>query len=124
MILYVNGQERPVEDRVAVEALIGPVSSRVVGECWLERAGSGNLCLLSNGALAFLMHLPPDDPAGWSSRNGTSESEPVEFLLANGEVQMFPRHFCIDVEDAWKAFLTYADKGIRAPWVHWHDDNI
>ncbi|MEF2279508.1 hypothetical protein V3W47_14495 [Deinococcus sp. YIM 134068] len=75
--------------------LLAPLRECRPAEVWLENPPHGNLCLLSNGLEAFLMHLPDaeGEHPGWTTRaaEGEDRNKAVSgFVLSNGQVDEFP----------------------------------
>ncbi|MEJ2022914.1 MAG: Imm1 family immunity protein, partial [Maritimibacter sp.] len=96
-------------------------------EIWVSNDRMPSLCALLNVRCGWLMFLRFEGDTGFSSRNPSGEqSERGEevFVLANGQVDAYPRSWTFDRAGIFDALLEFAKSGDRPSNVEWHDDSL
>jgi len=109
-----------------------------------DRAGWPTICALINEQHAWLMFLPEEGAAGFSTRNPShaanadaseegddeellgmfedDDEETIEYLLSNGQVDEYPAAWDVGKVEALKALeYFFANQGM-APWLVWNED--
>lgn len=70
-------------------------------EIWLEDSGGPSLCCLKSGDDAMLMYLRHEGDSGFVAHNAErSESERIDFILTNGQMDSYPRSWTVPYETA------------------------
>jgi hypothetical protein len=92
-------------------------------ELWLSRVPLGpSICMLRNGERAFLMYLRFPEDSGFVSAGGLAAEDQVEYTLSNGQIDAYPRSWCIPVEQCYKALAYFfVNEGLQPEWVAWHE---
>jgi hypothetical protein len=71
--------------------------------------------MLRNGEFAWLMYLRFEGDSGFVSQGVAS------FELSNGQIDEYPRAWCIDIEKRYKALVFfYVNEGAQPDCVSWH----
>lgn len=96
-------------------------------EIWVDTEDDEqSMTALINGSYGFLMYLPDDESAGFTSRNpeySGSDDETMEFYLSNGQRDEYPLSWVLPIEQVEKA-IDYFDKYHKIPpFITWHDDS-
>ena len=81
------------------------------------------LCMLKNGASAWLMYVSGQDDASFHSLGDEEEEGECSYWLGNGQVDVYPAAWCVDVvlcHRAMAAFFTSG--GARPAAVEWQPD--
>ena len=81
------------------------------------------LCMLKNGASAWLMYVSGQDDASFHSLGDEEEEGECSYWLGNGQVDVYPAAWCVDVvlcHRAMAAFFTTG--GARPAAVEWQPD--
>ncbi len=95
-------------------------------EVWLESPSGGLLCALMNGELGWLMYLRERGDAGFSSRNRAYAGPPdemVEYELANGQLDEYPRAWAYPIEVIERALEHFRQTGTPPTFIEWHNDS-
>lgn len=129
MHVKVNGKGQYIDSVADLQPSWDEVRGRRFSEVWLEADGEGpSLSLLVNGDRAWLMYLPSDGSAGFSSRNpgydGPREAM-LPFEIENGQGDEFPLAWTLPLHEtiaACEYFVTSG--GERSPALGWHDDEL
>jgi len=95
-------------------------------EIWIRKEDSQAMCALINGDLGWLMYLPRDGGAGFSSRNldyqGPDDAV-IEYFLDNGQLDEYPASWALPVGDVRRAIREFDAEGMPPTWVSWHNDS-
>lgn len=81
---------------------------------------------LINGNYGWLMYLPEEESAGFSSRNPGykgNKDETMEFYLSNGQRDEYPLSWVLPVEQVEKAIDYFQKYHKIPPFITWHDDS-
>jgi hypothetical protein len=84
------------------------------------------MCALINGDTGWLMYLPDDSHAGFSSRNPAytgPEDETQDYYLSNGQCDEYPLAWALPATELRRAMEHFVVHGEPAPWICWHDDS-
>jgi len=84
-------------------------------EIWIRKEDSQAMCALINGDLGWLMYLPRDGGAGFSSV--------IEYFLDNGQLDEYPASWALPVGDVRRAIREFDAEGKPPTWVSWHNDS-
>lgn len=89
-------------------------------EVWLTASSGQSICMLRNGADAWLMYLLEAGDPGYRTQGDAESSGMVAFTLANGQEDEYPRSWCIDLEQCYQVlFYFFVNDGKRPEWVSW-----
>jgi len=92
-------------------------------EIWLDGENGSKLCALINGDIGWLMYLRFEGDAGFSSRNPhISSEEDVEFILNNGQRDVYPKNWTYHVSKLSGAMRSFLQDGKLPSQLEWHDD--
>ncbi len=98
-------------------------------EIWVYAEDGRAMVALINGDSGWLMYLPKEGDAGYSSRNphytGTdNDDKTMDFLLSNGQLDFYPLSYVLPVEQVIEA-LNYFEKHFELPqFITWYNDGI
>ncbi len=96
-------------------------------EIWVDTGDDEQtLTALINGDYGFLMYLPDDESAGFTSRNpeySGSDDETMEFYLSNGQLDEYPLSWVIPAEQVEKAVEFFKFFHKMPDFITWHDDS-
>ncbi|MBN9417018.1 MAG: hypothetical protein J0I12_16345 [Candidatus Eremiobacteraeota bacterium] len=92
-----------------------------MSEIW-RSFGKARLSALRNEQCGWLMWLAEEGDAGFSSRGDCSAEGETEFLLSNGQRDVYPTAWVLPLETVQRAIAHFEQSGERAPFVDWHDD--
>ena len=82
------------------------------------------MCALINEKTGWLMYLQHEGDAGFSSRNHDETSaEEIEFVLDNGQEDLYPKSWTYPLSVLKEAMLSFVDNGELPLQVKWHDDS-
>ena len=92
-------------------------------ELWLSQVPEGpSLCMLRNGEHAFLMYLRFREDSGFVSQGASAMEDEAEYVLSNGQVDVYPMAWCIPVEQCYQALAYFfVNDGLRPEFVAWHE---
>lgn len=77
------------------------------------------MCILRSGADAWLMYLRGAGDAGFRSV-GVEQADPATCTLGNGQVDAYPRAWCIDPESCREALRSFSrHDGARPDRIVW-----
>ena len=96
-------------------------------ELWLTMAVDAEqgpaLCMLKNGASAWLMYLSGQEDASYHSLGDEEEEGECSYWLANGQVDVYPAAWCVDVALCHRAMIAFFKTGgARPAAVEWRPD--
>ena len=96
-------------------------------ELWLTMAVDAEqgpaLCMLKNGASAWLMYVSGKDDASFHSLGDEEEEGECSYWLANGQVDVYPAAWCVDVALCHRAMAAFfTSGGARPAAVEWRPD--
>ena len=127
MELNLHGEPRVVERIPALEQAL--LEARALAQCelWLTMAEDAEqgpaLCMLRNGANAWLMYLSGQDDLNYHSLGDEEAHGACSYLLANGQVDEYPEAWCVDVEHCQRACAEFfRTGGARPAAVAWEAD--
>lgn len=83
------------------------------------------MAALINGDLGWLMYFRYDGDGGFSSRNpACAESvDRIEFLLNNGQLDVYPRSWCYPIETIERALKHFEMTGKPPAFIEWFNDS-
>ena len=127
MELNLHGEPRLVDGVVALEQAL--TDGRALAQCelWLTMATEAEqgpaLCMLRNGGNAWLMYLSGQDELSFHSLGDEEETGECSYLLSNGQVDVYPEAWCVDVEQCQQAFIAFfRTGGARPAGIAWEAD--
>ena len=127
MELNLHGEARAVDSIAALKQALTDARALAQCELWLTMAEDAEqgpaLCMLKNGASAWLMYVSGQDDASFHSLGDEEEEGECSYWLANGQVDVYPAAWCVDValcHRAMAAFFTTG--GARPAAVEWQPD--
>ena len=127
MRLVINGSEHKAVEVMEAEHLRSLFASQENLEIWITHETGSLLCALLNARFGWMMFLRFPEDAGFSSRNcmiSSNESDTESFILANGQVDRYPRKWTFERDAILDAVIDFAQSGIRPLSVDWHDDTV
>ena len=127
MELNLHGEARVVDTVAALEQAL--LEARALAQCelWLTMATDAEqgpaLCMLRNGGNAWLMYLSGQDDLSFHSLGDEEETGECSYLLANGQVDVYPEAWCVEVEQCQRAFVAFfRTGGARPDAIAWEAD--
>lgn len=128
MQLTINNQETIIATTANLPRFFDIMRKQEFSEMWLAAGENGpSLAMLVHAERAWLMYLPDHEgSSGCTSRNlaydGPSDAV-TDFMLANGQRDVYPAAWTIPLEVAWAACEYFIEtQGGRSPRIAWHDD--
>ena len=90
-------------------------------ELWASVPDGQAICMLRNGADAWLMYLRWPGDSGFRSV-GAERSGAASYALSNGQVDEYPLSWCVDVQSCFDAFRNFhRHYGARPQCIAWTD---
>ena len=127
MELNLHGEPRVVDSVPALEQTL--LDARALAQCelWLTMATDAEqgpaLCMLRNGGNAWLMYLSGQDELSFHSLGDEEETGECSYLLSNGQVDVYPEAWCVDVDLCQQAFIAFFKTGgARPAGIAWEAD--
>ena len=127
MELNLHGEAVAIASLQDLQQALARALSLAQCELWLTMAVDAEqglaLCMLKNGASAWLMYVSGQDDASFHSLGDEEEEGECSYWLANGQVDVYPAAWCVDVvlcHRAMAAFFTTG--GARPAAVEWQPD--
>lgn len=127
MELNLHGEPRVVDSIPMLEQAL--LEARTLAQCelWLTMAEVAEqgpaLCMLRNGGNAWLMYLSGQDDLSFHSLGDEEETGECSYLLSNGQVDMYPEAWCVDVDLCQRAFVAFFKTGgARPAGIAWEAD--
>ena len=127
MALNLHGEARAVDSILALEQMLQEARTLAQCELWLTLATDAEqgsaLCMLRNGGNAWLMYLSGQDDLSFHSLGDEEADGVCSYLLANGQVDVYPEAWCVDVEQCQRAFVAFFKTGgARPDAIAWEAD--
>ena len=127
MELKLHGETVAIASLQDLQQALARTQSLAQCELWLTMALDAEqgpaLCMLKNGASAWLMYLSGQDDASFHSLGDEEEAGECSYWLANGQVDVYPAAWCIDVALCHRAMIAFfATNGARPVAVEWQPD--
>lgn len=127
MELNLHGEARAVDNLLALERALQEARALAQCELWLTRATDAEqgpaLCMLRNGGNAWLMYLSGQDDLSFHSLGDEEETGECSYLLANGQVDVYPEAWCVEVGQCERAFIAFfRTDGARPAAIAWEAD--
>lgn len=117
-----NGKSQPVGTVEALDAALAVFDREPEFELWLCTPGGRSLCMLRNGANAWLMYLRFAGDSGFASLGDPSATGTASYTLSNGQVDEYPLSWCLDIGQCYKAVAYFfANEGARPAFVEWQE---
>jgi|SRR5215472_9110689 len=94
-------------------------------EQWLELSDGQSMCALIHGSVGFLMYLPNNGDAGFTSRNpdyGGPQGAQIEYELSNGQRDFYPASWALPIDVLQTAFAYFEREKKPPSLITWHDD--
>ena len=124
-ILMVNGEKFLVSNKDDMKKILEKSCKSQFNEIWLSRNDEKALSILNNYDNAWIMYLRFNGDAGFRSSNPDykgEEDKKLEFLLSNGQRDMYPASWIISFKKALKTLDYFLESGDKAPWITWHEE--
>ena len=127
MELNLHGEPRVVNSIPMLEQALLEAHTLAQCELWLTMAEDAEqgpaLCMLRNGGNAWLMYLSGQDDLSFHSLGDEEETGECSYLLANGQVDVYPEAWCVDVEQCQRAIIAFFKTGgARPDAIAWEAD--
>ncbi|OBV38419.1 Imm1 family immunity protein [Janthinobacterium psychrotolerans] len=127
MELNLHGEAVAIASLADLRQALARAQSLAQCELWLTMTVDAEqgpaLCMLKNGASAWLMYLSGQDAASCHSLGDEEEEGECSYWLANGQVDVYPAAWCVELalcHRAMAAFFTTG--GARPAAVEWQPD--
>jgi hypothetical protein len=103
----------------ALDASLNAAFAEPEFELWASIPGGPAMCMLRNGADAWLMYLRGPGDAGFRSV-GIEQAGSATYTLTNGQADEFPRAWCIELESCREALRSFCrHNGTRPDSIAW-----
>ena len=127
MELNLHGEAVAIASLADLRQALARAQSLAQCELWLTMAEDAQqgpaLCMLRNGASAWLMYLSGQDEASYHSLGDEEAEGECSYWLANGQVDVYPAAWCIDVALCHRAMAAFFKTGgARPDAVEWQPD--
>ena len=124
MTLSLNGQDSDVDSIERLTQQLDGVPMQEWLELWMNVEDGPSLCMLKGGSVAFLTFLRYPGDEGFVSGGDAGVRGVAEFRLSNGQVDEYPRAWCIDVDLCCKAVMQFfVNGGERPDLIAWRRDS-
>jgi len=122
MKAHLNDKEIEIGSELEFSEYLDQIDSTENVEAWIMSSSESSLCLLKKQDYTFLMYLRFPTDSGFVSDSQSNNSNSVEFIMANGQVDEYPLSWCIDKEWAYKALAYfYVNSGEQSPHIKWQE---
>src|SRR5215831_19110685 len=122
MDLYVNDTSQRIESLEELDERLQEVEAQSPLDLSISVAEGPSLQMLRSESHAFLMYLREPGDSGFVSGRSRPMTPTVKFTLGNGQIDEYPRAWCIPVEECFKAFVFfYVNNGLKPTWIQWHE---
>lgn len=119
--LSLNDRALDAHSAKAFDAALNEANAKPEFELWASIPDGPSMCMLRNGANAWLMYLRHPGDAGFRSI-GAETSGAVRYTLSNGQADEYPAAWCIDVSTCLDAFRSFYQRdGARPQFIGWAD---
>jgi hypothetical protein len=89
-------------------------------ELWIATGDGPSMAMLRNADHAWLMYLRFNGDSGFVTKSDQTIEGVCEYRLANGQFDEYPRSWCIDLEQCYKAIAYFfVNDGTRYDFVDW-----
>lgn len=127
MELNLHGVAVAIASLADLQQALARAQSLAQCELWLTLAVDAEqgpaLCMLRNGASAWLMYLSGQEDASFHSLGDEEEEGECSYWLANGQVDVYPAARCVDVALCHRAMAAFfTSGGARPAAVEWQPD--
>lgn len=127
MELNLHGEAVAIASLADLRQALARAQSLAQCELWLTLAVDAEqgpaLCMLRNGASAWLMYLSGQDDASYHSLGDDEEKGDCSYWLANGQVDVYPAAWCVDVALCHRAMAVFfTTGGAKLSAVEWQRD--
>jgi hypothetical protein len=121
IIVTFNGTEELIYEIEQFGAALDRFDAQSIFELSLNVPGGASISMLRNSDHAFLMYLRELGDSGFVSIGGELDGS-VRYTLSNGQVDEYPRSWCIPLEECYKALAYFfANDGMRPEWLRWEE---
>ena len=119
--LSLNDRRMDATTEEAFDASLGSAMAESAFELWVSVPDGPAMCMLRNGADAWLMYLRWPADAGFRSV-GVERSGTASYALSNAQVDEYPLSWCVDVQSCFDAFRSFhRHQGVRPKCIDWTD---
>lgn len=127
MELNLHGEALAIATLADLQQALIRAQSLAQCELWLTMAEDAEqgpaLCMLKNGGNAWLMYLSGQDDASYHSLGDEEDDGECSYWLANGQVDVYPAAWCIDVALCHRAMAAFfASRGGLPGAIAWQAD--
>jgi hypothetical protein len=92
-------------------------------ELWVAVSSGAAMCMLRSDNDALLMYLRNSGDSGFTSRGNPDKGGSATYVLTNGQIDEYPKSWCIDVEQCYKAIAYFfVNDGAKPGWIRWNSD--
>lgn len=127
MALNLHGEPLAIASLAELRQALARSLALAQCELWLTMATNAEqgpaLCMLKNGGNAWLMYLSGQDELSYHSLGDEEEEGECSYWLANGQVDVYPAAWCIEVALCHRAMIAFFKTGGAMPAaVEWQPD--
>ena len=127
MELNLHGEAVAIASLADLRQALARAQSLAQCELWLTMTVDAEqgpaLCMLKNGASAWLMYVSGQDDASYHSLGDEEEEGECSYWLANGQVDVYPAAWCVEVALCYRAMAAFFTTcGARPAAVEWQPD--
>jgi len=118
----INGHAVAVASPAQLEQALARARQLPRFELWMTSPAGTTLCMLRNGAHAWLMFVPGEGEPGVRSCGDPARPGSVDYLLGNGQLDPYPLSWCVEVEHCLGALASFhRSGGDRPQGIAWAD---
>jgi hypothetical protein len=122
IIVTFNGTEELIHEIEEFGAALDRFDAQSIFELWLNVPGGASITMLRNSEHALLMYLREFGDSGFVSI-GEALDGSVQYTLSSGQVEEYPRSWCIPLEECYKALAYFfVNDGMRPEWLRWKEN--
>jgi hypothetical protein len=91
-------------------------------ELWVSVSNGPRMSMLRSGIHAWLMYLRFEGDAGFVSQGDLTTTGETSYTLSNGQVDVYPLSWCIDLERCYQAIAYFfVNEGAKPEWITWQE---
>jgi len=119
-----NSHEKAVDSLLDLDRMFCGFEQHDQFELGLSIADGPSICMLRNGEHAFVMYMRFPGDSGFVSIGASMSKEQVQYTLGNGQVDEYPRSWCIPTEQCFQALMYFfVNDGARPEGIAWHESH-
>ncbi|MCG9599237.1 hypothetical protein L1D15_21340 [Vibrio sp. Isolate25] len=120
MDVTLNSREIRISSESELGVYLEEIDNVCKAEAWMYSESGSSICMLKNDGDMFLMYLEHPEDDGVVSVGKFKGLENIEFELANGQVDEYPKSWCLGSESALKGLAYfYINNGLKSEYIDW-----